>query len=143
MFCNQLVTGFGSREVGSVRTKCASPHAPPTLSKSLHQSRSKTSGHRQLILRLTATIFPTPEGLGVTTIIATSACLSQLCRKLIHFSLSLGTGIAFALDPQGARPMSSCRGCQEALVLQVEDESGPHATVPDDVKLPCGCHFHW
>ncbi|KAM0542027.1 hypothetical protein ACHAPJ_013002 [Fusarium lateritium] len=52
--------------------------------------------------------------------------------------------------------MSLCKVCEEALVLpidpedDVDDEAGASsaagpstASVPDDLELPCGCHFHW
>ncbi|KAM5352154.1 hypothetical protein ACJ41O_004877 [Fusarium nematophilum] len=53
--------------------------------------------------------------------------------------------------------MSLCKTCQEELVLRMEPEddvddeagapsAGPSSvstTVPDDLELPCGCHFHW
>lgn len=49
--------------------------------------------------------------------------------------------------------MSVCKVCEEPLVLRLdpdedEDEAGPSGTgvletVPDDVELRCGCHFHW
>ncbi|OCL13582.1 hypothetical protein AOQ84DRAFT_332418 [Glonium stellatum] len=49
--------------------------------------------------------------------------------------------------------MAACVACQQPLVLEVELEdddedvgmasgSAPQ-TVPDDVHLNCGCHFHW
>ncbi|KAI0110849.1 hypothetical protein GGR51DRAFT_80644 [Nemania sp. FL0031] len=41
---------------------------------------------------------------------------------------------------------SICKVCEDPLVVEVEDEdgetAGPH-TVPDDLELGCGCHFHW
>ncbi|KAI1812921.1 hypothetical protein GGS20DRAFT_511677 [Poronia punctata] len=46
----------------------------------------------------------------------------------------------------------SCKVCQDPLVVEVEDEfedenghndgTGPQS-VPDDLELTCGCHFHW
>lgn len=48
--------------------------------------------------------------------------------------------------------MSRCKACDEPLVLRLEDDedadvgesdAGPPDTVPDDLELPCGCHFHW
>lgn len=57
--------------------------------------------------------------------------------------------------------MASCAACKEPLTVTVEldtgdgQNSGDEAmaassgtaavteTVPDDVELPCGCHFHW
>ncbi|PHH85482.1 hypothetical protein CDD83_347 [Cordyceps sp. RAO-2017] len=41
--------------------------------------------------------------------------------------------------------MSLCKACDGPLTLGVgddEDES-PTETVPDDLELGCGCHFHW
>jgi hypothetical protein len=38
-----------------------------------------------------------------------------------------------------------CKLCEDPLVVEVEDEddnAGPQ-TVPDDLELTCGCHFHW
>lgn len=48
--------------------------------------------------------------------------------------------------------MAVCQSCREALVITLapdEDDTSPHRpdapeeTVPDDLHLPCGCHFHW
>ncbi|KAM4065933.1 zinc finger domain-containing protein [Hirsutella rhossiliensis] len=42
--------------------------------------------------------------------------------------------------------MSRCKACDEPLVLGVDDDQGDDAspdTVPDDLQLGCGCHFHW
>lgn len=55
--------------------------------------------------------------------------------------------------------MSACVSCNQPLVLELEPEheedvqmqnsssgKAPAAapeTVPDDVELNCGCHFHW
>jgi hypothetical protein len=58
--------------------------------------------------------------------------------------------------------MASCAACKEPLIVAVEPHSGDDdddsgeepmtaandttvitETVPDDVELPCGCHFHW
>jgi hypothetical protein len=40
--------------------------------------------------------------------------------------------------------MAACRVCEEPLLLQVEDEdTGEVQSFPDDLELPCGCHFHW
>ncbi|KAM0414740.1 hypothetical protein ACHAPD_005923 [Fusarium lateritium] len=49
--------------------------------------------------------------------------------------------------------MSLCKVCQEALVLEIDDDeieasgtAGPNTAsnslVPDDLELSCGCHFH-
>ncbi|KAI0407725.1 hypothetical protein F4802DRAFT_524895 [Xylaria palmicola] len=41
---------------------------------------------------------------------------------------------------------SICNICEDTLVVEVEDEDGENAgrqTVPDDLELTCGCHFHW
>ncbi|KAJ2976082.1 hypothetical protein NUW58_g8179 [Xylaria curta] len=41
---------------------------------------------------------------------------------------------------------SICKVCEDPLVVEVEDEDGENAspqTVPDDLELACGCHFHW
>ncbi|KAJ8108446.1 hypothetical protein ONZ43_g6423 [Nemania bipapillata] len=41
---------------------------------------------------------------------------------------------------------SICTICEDPLVVEVEDEEGENAspqTVPDDLELGCGCHFHW
>ncbi|KAH6613739.1 hypothetical protein B0J18DRAFT_63318 [Chaetomium sp. MPI-SDFR-AT-0129] len=41
-----------------------------------------------------------------------------------------------------------CKSCQEPLTItldpedSVEETTNPQ-TVPDDLVLPCGCHFHW
>jgi hypothetical protein len=57
--------------------------------------------------------------------------------------------------------MATCVSCHDHLILELEPEdedeedvemgessaTGEHAptarTVPDDVHLNCGCHFHW
>ncbi|KAH6985609.1 hypothetical protein BKA56DRAFT_669880 [Ilyonectria sp. MPI-CAGE-AT-0026] len=43
--------------------------------------------------------------------------------------------------------MSLCKACEEPLVLSLDpDEKADVAgaeTVPDDLGLSCGCHFHW
>ncbi|KAI1183002.1 hypothetical protein F5B17DRAFT_156285 [Nemania serpens] len=42
--------------------------------------------------------------------------------------------------------ISVCRICEDPLVVEVDDEDGENAnppTVPDDLELPCACHFHW
>ncbi|KAL5585079.1 hypothetical protein FOVSG1_014468 [Fusarium oxysporum f. sp. vasinfectum] len=51
--------------------------------------------------------------------------------------------------------MALCKVCEETLVLRldpeedVDDEAGAagpstsDSSVPDDLELPCGCHFHW
>jgi hypothetical protein len=41
----------------------------------------------------------------------------------------------------------TCKACHDPLTLTVDpDDSGvedEEQTVPDDLLLPCGCHFHW
>ncbi|KAI0006540.1 hypothetical protein F4779DRAFT_557314 [Xylariaceae sp. FL0662B] len=40
--------------------------------------------------------------------------------------------------------MAACKVCEEPLMLQVKDEeSGETESIPDDLELSCGCHFHW
>ncbi|KAL8322281.1 hypothetical protein RB597_008154 [Gaeumannomyces tritici] len=42
--------------------------------------------------------------------------------------------------------MSGCASCKDLLVLSTDEdamEDGNNAPVPDDLSLPCGCHFHW
>lgn len=55
--------------------------------------------------------------------------------------------------------MATCKVCDEPLLVPVDDseDEGPSAgassssaaaaaapqTVPDDLQLPCGCHYHW
>ncbi|KAG5979652.1 hypothetical protein E4U55_004921 [Claviceps digitariae] len=44
--------------------------------------------------------------------------------------------------------MSLCKTCEEPLVFRLDDEADDEApveaeTVTDDLKLRCGCHFHW
>lgn len=44
--------------------------------------------------------------------------------------------------------MSVCATCRNPLTLAIDDddEDGSAAsgrTVPDDVELNCGCHYHW
>ncbi|KAI0597328.1 hypothetical protein F4775DRAFT_593459 [Biscogniauxia sp. FL1348] len=41
---------------------------------------------------------------------------------------------------------ATCKACRDPLVLEVEDEEGANdgsQSVPDDLELSCGCHFHW
>ncbi|KAI1341390.1 hypothetical protein F5Y15DRAFT_355185 [Xylariaceae sp. FL0016] len=41
---------------------------------------------------------------------------------------------------------SKCKVCDEPLFFEVEDEEQAEdqgSRVPDDLELPCGCHFHW
>jgi hypothetical protein len=44
--------------------------------------------------------------------------------------------------------MATCKACQDPLVVPLEaddsdEEQEQEQTVPDDLTLPCGCHFHW
>ncbi|KAH8671152.1 hypothetical protein BX600DRAFT_434275 [Xylariales sp. PMI_506] len=42
--------------------------------------------------------------------------------------------------------MASCKVCDEPLLLQLDDdvfEGGEPQSIPDDLELACGCHFHW
>lgn len=46
--------------------------------------------------------------------------------------------------------MATCKVCDEPLLVPVDDDEeieGPSSstpqTVPDDLQLPCGCHYHW
>ncbi|KAH8887779.1 hypothetical protein GQ53DRAFT_749469 [Thozetella sp. PMI_491] len=41
--------------------------------------------------------------------------------------------------------MAACKACQEPLVIEVDLENSDEITdtVPDDLELSCGCHFHW
>lgn len=48
--------------------------------------------------------------------------------------------------------MSTCKACNEALVFRpdeatddFEGQAGENngLVVPDDLKLGCGCHYHW
>ncbi|OLN86347.1 hypothetical protein CCHL11_09352 [Colletotrichum chlorophyti] len=43
-----------------------------------------------------------------------------------------------------------CKSCEEPLVIGIEPDSDDEGqttqetqNVPDDLELPCGCHFHW
>ncbi|KAH9892230.1 hypothetical protein F4778DRAFT_749827 [Xylariomycetidae sp. FL2044] len=39
---------------------------------------------------------------------------------------------------------AACKVCEEPLMLEVDDdEEGNSQSVPDDLELQCGCHFHW
>jgi len=53
-----------------------------------------------------------------------------------------------ASQPSSTRTMSTCKACDEPLVLRVDEDEDEGAnnenqTVPDDLELQCGCHFHW
>jgi ferredoxin len=45
----------------------------------------------------------------------------------------------------------TCASCQESLFIEVEPDSEVEdskatahvESVPDDVELSCGCHYHW
>jgi hypothetical protein len=49
--------------------------------------------------------------------------------------------------------IGTCRLCDQPLVVELEPEDVDEhtssttgdipGTVPDDLELPCGCHFHW
>lgn len=49
--------------------------------------------------------------------------------------------------------MSACKACDQRLVLELNPDDfneatsalvgGPPTVVPDDLQLPCSCHFHW
>ncbi|KAK2609350.1 hypothetical protein QQS21_002131 [Conoideocrella luteorostrata] len=44
--------------------------------------------------------------------------------------------------------MSLCKACEEPLVIRLDDDADDASTevavtVPDDLELRCGCHFHW
>ncbi|KAI1389916.1 uncharacterized protein F4822DRAFT_218168 [Hypoxylon trugodes] len=41
--------------------------------------------------------------------------------------------------------MAACKICEQPLTLEVDDEDGTDEKqfIPDDLKLSCGCHFHW
>lgn len=41
--------------------------------------------------------------------------------------------------------MATCKSCSDPLTLTLDpEESGDEGqTVPDDLLLPCSCHFHW
>ncbi len=40
--------------------------------------------------------------------------------------------------------MTTCKACEDPLTLEVQDEdTGESQSVPDDLELSCGCHFHW
>lgn len=41
--------------------------------------------------------------------------------------------------------MSVCKACEEPLVFRPDPEEDDEEVgeVPDDLQLPCGCHFHW
>ncbi|KAI2640317.1 hypothetical protein GGS21DRAFT_412086 [Xylaria nigripes] len=39
-----------------------------------------------------------------------------------------------------------CKTCDDPLIVEIDGEDGDFAdlqTVPDDLELLCGCHFHW
>lgn len=42
--------------------------------------------------------------------------------------------------------METCQTCHDPLVLSLDDSDTDEAQsqpIPDDLLLPCGCHFHW
>jgi len=39
--------------------------------------------------------------------------------------------------------MLVCKACEQPLTLQLEEDTGEEQQVPDDLTLPCNCHFHW
>ncbi|KAK7754011.1 hypothetical protein SLS62_004110 [Diatrype stigma] len=46
---------------------------------------------------------------------------------------------------------TTCKACDDPLILEIQDDdedtgagsSSAPQSVPDDLELPCGCHFHW
>ncbi|KAI1380729.1 hypothetical protein F4677DRAFT_404454 [Hypoxylon crocopeplum] len=41
--------------------------------------------------------------------------------------------------------MTACKVCEEPLMIEVDNDDGTddQQMVPDDLELPCGCHYHW
>ena len=37
----------------------------------------------------------------------------------------------------------ACKACEEPLFIRVDEDGDNNETVPDDLELVCGCHFHW
>ena len=54
-----------------------------------------------------------------------------------------------AIPKDDTANMSVCATCQIPLTLAVNDDDNEDGTeisgrtVPDDVELSCGCHYHW
>lgn len=44
-----------------------------------------------------------------------------------------------------------CKACEDPLIITIDPDSEDEdnqtgdepQNVPDDLELPCGCHFHW
>ncbi|KAG8158577.1 hypothetical protein KVR01_011699 [Diaporthe batatas] len=36
-----------------------------------------------------------------------------------------------------------CKVCEDPLVTQPDEDDAGEAPAPDDLELPCGCHYHW
>jgi hypothetical protein len=40
--------------------------------------------------------------------------------------------------------MATCKSCDGALLVQVDERNGDEEkSLPDDLELSCHCHFHW
>ncbi|SPO07147.1 uncharacterized protein DNG_09841 [Cephalotrichum gorgonifer] len=39
--------------------------------------------------------------------------------------------------------LDACKVCEERLFMSVVDDEGAEQLVPDNLLLPCDCHFHW
>ncbi len=72
---------------------------------------------------------------------ATKAPSKEFCRQL------------YIIIGQDFTLMATCKSCGQALVLELDPDDYDEATssivggsptvVPDDLELPCNCHFHW
>jgi hypothetical protein len=67
--------------------------------------------------------------------------------QFIHISISQNNLIAKTRFRHSNMSTEVCANCKEPLLLEVEPDSDYEddcaSTVPDDVELNCGCHFHW
>ncbi|KAK4665526.1 hypothetical protein QC763_402330 [Podospora pseudopauciseta] len=91
-------------------------------------------------------------------------CITSAKREVsisYHISLSLSTSsphltlpttlISPPFTSNHPPKMSLCKSCHQPLILQFESDSedeslAPPADqppIPDDLHLPCQCHFHW
>lgn len=62
-------------------------------------------------------------------------------------SSDLGTPPAGTYKTYPSINMSLCKACEEPLVLSLDPDEKADVpgteTIPDDLGLSCGCHFHW
>lgn len=77
-------------------------------------------------------------------------------RGVLHLCHKISQKRVYSVSIHRHNKMSVCKACEQPLVIEVEhdEDEQPSSssaaantraseTVPDDVELSCGCHFHW